>query len=305
MSTRRVVRFYLHKGLKQRAESGDHNFINKFSAVLRSEGFDVKFHNDSLVEQTKSIARPGYSVFLMTEPTTDRGLTIRLNYFYPFWNIEKTGKRWEWPVSKAVFNAARVPQERAKRFAAHWRQKRFENAPETGSQDGFIYVPLQGRLLSHRSFQFCSPIEMIKYLLEYDKSRKIIATLHPKEEYSAAEKEALSRLEGLHSRLSVVRRDMISLLQRCDYVATQNSAVALSGYFFRKPAVLFGRINFHHIAANVHELGPREAIAQVTELGPDYDAYLWWFFQKMSINAGKQDAEEKILNALKRLGWAK
>lgn len=303
MSEPRVVRFYLHKNLKRRAETGEHNFLNKFGAVLKRNGFAIKFHNDSLIEQIKSRTRPGHSVFLMTEPTTCRGLTIRLNYFYPFWNIEQTGKRWEWPVSKARFDAASVPSEKTKGFVRHWRRERFENATDTTSQEGFVYVPLQGRLLSHRSFQFCSPIEMVEYLLEHDRSRNIVATLHPKETYSDEEKAALLHLEKKHARLTIGDQGMVSLLQRCDYVATQNSAVALSGFFFRKPAILFGRINFHHIAANVHDLGPEKAIAQVTELNPDYDAYLFWFFQIMSINAGKPDAEEKILDVLKKVGW--
>ncbi len=48
---------------------------------------------------------------------------------------------------------------------------------------------------------------------------------------------------------------------------TQNSAVAMTGYFFHKPSVLFGRIDFHHIAANVHELGVDEAFRQVAGHG--------------------------------------
>jgi hypothetical protein len=36
---------------------------------------------------------------------------------------------------------------------------------------------------------------------------------------------------------------------------------------------------------------------------PDYDAYLWWFFQKMSINAGRPDVEDNISAELRRLGW--
>lgn len=298
-----IVSFYLHEALKRRAQAGEHNFLNKFCSVLRRESFEIRFYDDDLAEQIKSKTRPGHAVFLMTEPTNDRGLTIRPNYFYPFWNIERTSKRWEWPVAKAQFDTASVPAEDAERFAKYWRKKRFPFATNTTSQDGFVYVPLQGRLLSHRSFQFCSPVEMIEYLLEHERSRNIVATLHPKEDYLDEEKIALRQLERRHPRLRISHHGMVSLLQRCDYVATQNSSVALSGYFFRKPAVLFGRIDFHHIAANVHDLGPKEAIARVMAQRPEYDAYLWWFFQKMSINAGKPDAEDKISTALKRIGW--
>ena len=303
MNEARIVRYYLHRSLKQRAESGQHNFINKLNSVLRKEGFDIRFCDDSLSEQIKSRTRSGYSVFLMQEPTTERGLTLRLNYFYPFWNIEKTGKRWDWPVAKTPFDTAQAPAAEMKKFANQLRRRHFDTACENSSRDGFVYVPLQGRLLAQRAFQYCSPIEMIDALLEHERSRGIVVTFHPKEKYTSEEIQAVHRLERIHPRLTISDQTMVSLLTRCDYVATQNSAVALSGFFFRKPAVLFGRINFHHIAAKVHDLGPKEAIANVGDLTPDYDAYLWWFFQKMSINAGRPDVEDRISAELRRLGW--
>ena len=303
MNETRIVRYYLHRSLKQRAESGQHNFINKLNSVLRKEGFDIRFCDDSLSEQIKSRTRSGYSVFLMQEPTTERGLTLRLNYFYPFWNIEKTGKRWDWPVAKTPFETAQVPAAEMKKFANQLRRRNFDTACENSSRDGFVYVPLQGRLLAQRPFQYCSPIEMIDALLAHERSRGIVVTFHPKEKYTSEEIQAVHRLERIHPRLTISDQTMVSLLTRCDYVATQNSAVALSGFFFRKPAVLFGRINFHHIAAKVHDLGPKEAIASVGDLMPDYDAYLWWFFQKMSINAGRPDVEDNISAELRRLGW--
>jgi hypothetical protein len=303
MSEPRVVRFYLRESLRRRVEAGNHNFINKFTSVLQSEGFDIRFHDNSLHERIQSTERSGYSVFLMKEPTNDRGLTIRQNYFSPFWSIEKTGKRWEWAVAKARFETASATPRRTNQFVRYWRGKFFKNTAENTSQDGFVYVPLQGKLLLHRSFQFCSPIEMLEYLLEYDTFRNFVVTLHPKENYSDEETQALFDLENKYPRLTVSNRDAVSLLQGCDYVATQNSAAAFSGYFFRKPAVLFGRINFHHIAANVHDLGPKEAISRVTELRPDFASYLWWFLQDMSINVGRPEAEDKIKSVLKSVGW--
>lgn len=303
MTEPRIVRYYLHRSLKERAEAGAHNFINKLNAVLTKEGFDIRFCENSLAEQIKSSTRSGYSIFLMQEPTTDRGLTIRLNYFYPFWNIEKSAKRWQWPVAQAQFDAALHPRDDVEQFVRRMRRRHFGKACEHSSREGFVYVPLQGRLLSHRSFQYCSPIQMIEDLLEHERSRDIVVTLHPKESYSRDEVQALHKIEQAHSRLRISEQSMVSLLTRCDYVVTQNSAVALSGFFFHKPAVLFGKINFHHIAAKAHDLGPKEAIGSVMYMTPDFDAYLWWFFQQKSINAGRADVEGKIAAALERAGW--
>ncbi len=73
MSDPRLVRFYLYPDLKRRAEAGQHNFINRFCGVLRDQGFDIRFHDDSLGEQILSRGRSGHAVFLMTQPTTPQG----------------------------------------------------------------------------------------------------------------------------------------------------------------------------------------------------------------------------------------
>ena len=92
-------------------------------------------------------------------------------------------------------------------------------------------------------------------------------------------------------------------LPACDYVVSQSSGAAFFGYFFGKPAALFGKIDFHHIAANVHDLGVEEALGRVAEMRPDFERYLWWFWQEMSINAGRDEAEAQIALRFRTAGW--
>lgn len=303
MTEPKVARFYLHKPLKQRAESGNHNFINKLTEVLTEAGFRVAFHNDTMAEQLKGANRPGYSIVLMNEPLNKRGLTMRLNYFYPFWHLETRAKRWEWPVAQAAFNATQIPAGRARIFTRTWKERLFEQPDAAATCDGYVYVPLQGKLLTHRSFQSCSPLEMLDQLLEHEPDRQIRTTLHPKEDYTQPELDGLEALTRKHPRLSLENRPMEDLLRGCDYVATQNSSVALMGYFWHKPAVLFGQIDFHHIAANVPRLGAKQAIHMAPQMTPDFDAYLWWFLQEQSINAGRPEATQNIRTTLQRCGW--
>ncbi|MDG1532219.1 MAG: hypothetical protein P8Q99_12820 [Paracoccaceae bacterium] len=303
MDENKVVRFYLSEKHRKSVVEGKQNFISKFAAVLETENFSVDFCDNSLSEQVQSMTRKGHAVFYMKEPTNRNGVTIRPNYFYPFWNIETTANRWQWSTAEDKFDARCIPKDEATSCANFLRQKQFGDKARNISHQGLVYVPLQGRLLSQRSFQSCDPITMIKQVLEFDKTREVVATLHPKETYSIEELNALSDLEAHHFRLTVSKGNMEIWLQGCDYVATQNSAAAFSGYFFKKPAVLFGRVNFHHIAANVHELGPEAAINQVANLNPDFDAYIWWFLRHKSIHASKPDAEDRIRNAIRRVGW--
>ena len=301
MSEPSIVRFYLEESLRESATAGRHNFIGKIETVLSDAGFDVEFRGNSLEERLLAPDRDGYAIFHMEEPTHARAFTFRRNYHYPFWHIEQTAKRWEWPVARAEFDPEDVPTDEATRFTKFWCRRLFGDWL-SASSGRFVYMPLQGRLLERRSFQTMSPIRMIESVLEFDPERSIVAALHPKENYDAKELATLEKLEAKHARLTVTLGEMDRLLPACDYVATQNSGVALSGYFFGKPAVLFAKIDFHHIAAKVEELGAEEAIKTGPDLSPDYSAYLWWFFQDQSINAGRGDAETKIADALKSCG---
>ena len=166
-----------------------------------------------------------------------------------------------------------------------------------------VYVPLQGRLLERRSFQHASPVEMIETVLAQDKHRKVVLGLHPKEAYSETELAALETLSEKNARLSIARGGMEEALRTCDYVVTENSSVALSGMFFHKPAILFAKVDFHHIALNVAQIGAEEAFARVAAWQPDFDTYLHWFIALNSIKADAEDAEAQILAAVRRHGW--
>lgn len=303
MSDTREIRIFLEPDLRASAVAGRHNFINIMTGVLQCAGFSVIFEDADEAKGFGAAAWPGYTLFHMQAPFANRSLTFRRVYYYPFWAIEQTDKRWSWEVAKATFPSQSVDRKEANRFYGFWQKRLFGQTPKTAHRDGFVYVPLQGRLLYHRSFQFCSPIRMIEHVLENDPNRDIVATLHPNETYSARDLAALDTLQSRFPRLSVKIGEMERWLTGCDYVVTENSSAAFSGYFFEKPAVLFAGIDFHHIAAKVSELGPGDAICAVMDQSPDYAGYIHWFWQQMSINAGRPDAEARVAQKFKNAGW--
>ena len=303
MSDENTVTFYLHAKLRRQAEAGQHNFISKVSDVLTGAGLQVDFDDDSDAARLRAIGRPGHSLHLMEEPPTTRGLTFRRTYIYPFWHIEKQAKRWEWPVANASFDAAAQDPVKAGNFYRFWQKRLLGGAPAEATRESFVYVPLQGRLTMCRSFQTCSPIEMVQAVLDHEPTRQIMVTLHPSEHYSRQEQDALEALMDRHDRIHVHSGAMERHLKGCDYVVTQNSGVGFMGYFFGKPLILFGQSDFHHIALNVGDIGVAEAFARAPDHAPDYAAYLFWFLQKGAINAGRPEALQKIRNVLRGHGW--
>ena len=235
MSAADIVTFYLHPKLRKQAERGNHNFLGHVAAVLESSGLAVAYDGDDRLARLRALARPGRGLFLMQEPVGSRDLVFRRTYTYPFWHIEKSAKRWEWPVAQEHFVPAAEDQYKAANFFRFWQDRLFEGRAQRAVRNGFVYVPLQGKLTTHRSFQSCSPIEMINAVLEHDPGREIVVTLHPSEDYSDTERRALATLAADHPRLQVGTEPSEVYLQTCDYVVTQNSSVGFMGYFFAKP----------------------------------------------------------------------
>ncbi|MGC1494930.1 MAG: hypothetical protein WA790_03910 [Sulfitobacter sp.] len=298
MNNDRPLRIYLEQPLLKSAEAGEHNFINLMMEVACKSQFRVCFHDIS--ERGQHLG--DHSLTHMKEPPDGRGLVFRRAYQYPFWQIEQTNERWHWDVAKGKFDES-IARPDAARFYGYWQKRLFGDAPQLTSKAGYIYVPLQGRLDQHRSFQACSPLDMIKNCLLHEPNRKIVATLHPNEIYTDAELKQLEDLEKKHAHLSISMGEMSKHLQHCDYVVTQNSSAAFAGYFFGKPALLFGKIDFHHIAEKADMSALTESFARVAQLRPAYDKYVWWFWQHQSINAGRDDALEKIAGRFQRFGW--
>jgi len=305
MDVEKTVTFYLDPVRLADALDGKINIINLACAAFGSRGFGTAFLENSDIEMLQSAQRPGYAMFHLEHPFHDRAMTMRPSYILPFWRIEKTGKRWETRVANARFDPGKVDPHKAKQFARYWRDRLFGGDATNTRREPFIYVPLQGRLTEHRSFQTTSPIAMLEATLAQNPSHRVVATLHPGETYLTPDRDALDNLLARHSRLTVATGLSPKVLLRdCDFVVTQNSSLAFEGFLFRKPCVLFAQIDFHHIAVNVSDHDHTEAFRQVREVRPDYDAYLYWFLQMHSINAGRDDAKQRILEQVRLGGWA-
>lgn len=298
MPQTQTVHLYLEEPLRQSAEAGTHNFIGLMAKVLEKSGLEPVY----APPPTGPVPTNGYSLTHMAEPPNAQGLVFRRVYHYPFWQIDAVAERWRWDVAQASFDPSR-PAPNAPRFYGYWQNRLFGHAPSKATRDGFVYVPLQGKLDRQRAFQSCTPLEMIEQCLDYAKGRQVIATLHPKEQYTPTEHRKLNAMAQRHSQLIVDTGNMERYLSGCDYVVTQNSSAAFSGFFFGKSALLFGEIDFHHITVRADLTALGDSFARVEALTPDYATYVWWFWQQKSINAGRADAEAKITARLKRYGW--
>jgi len=303
MAQPKILRVYLDPIPLQQARKGEFGILTRIRQALEPRGFRVEWRENSEVERLASGARRGYALFLMDDPLHGRALTLRKAYYYPYWRIEATGRRWEFEVARKPFDPTEIDPIQAENWVNDWRNWLFKQKGLDGvTRDGPVYVPLQGRLTEHRSFQTMSPVDMIR-AVQGSTDKQILLGLHPGEAYTPAELAAVQAIADADPRVTLQTGGMIEALQSCDYVVTQNSTAALSGFFFHKPAVLFGQIDFHHQMSNVAELGQDRALSEVKTATPAYDQYLHWFIHQNSIKADAPDAGDRIVGLLQRRGW--
>ncbi|WIY26905.1 aminoglycoside phosphotransferase family protein [Parasedimentitalea psychrophila] len=296
-----VARFYLTKRSLTRAEDGDHEIVNAVSAVAQQAGMRVELLLNTAQAKESAARGQAYSLVHMEAPLNARGLSFRNCYGGPFWQIDKSGARWNWQIARQVFTPDETPRGDIDAFFAHWRQQLHGDIAVPSSKQGYIYMPLQGKLLSCRSFQCCSPVEMIETTLQQS-NLPILATLHPNETYSQAELDAVSALQQQNSRFQLVEMPMAKALADCNLVVTQNSSAAFHAGFFGKASVLFAQIDFHHIVTNVADLGVAAAFDAAQCDLPDFAAYLHWYWHQ-AINIEASDSQIRICHRLRQFGW--
>lgn len=215
MDKDQTVTFYMEPELCESAQAGKHNFIGKVAGVMSRAGLAVRF-----VPFGRNVPEGnGWSMSHIKSPPDAQGLCFRRVYHYPFWQIENSAERWAWDVAQAAFEPDPAETKETARFYGFWQNRLFGEALQAPRRDGFIYVPLQGKLTEHRPFQICSPLEMVEHCLAQT-IQPVIATLHPNESYDRGEIAALKKLKKAHDRLTVQTGGMEVLLAGCDYIVT-------------------------------------------------------------------------------------
>lgn len=291
----RILNLYLPHHLRDGCNVGQTNILSQITAAL--PGWIFRDHPEE--EGVLPPARPGYSLTHMQEPWDSATLSLRRTYWYPFWRISPTNARWNFAVAAKTPDYSAIPPVRAKGFHSRLRERVLEG--RTPRRDGFVFMPLQGRLLQHRSFQSMSPAEMIQATLDLQ-PLPIRATLHPGEVYTPPEIQMLETF-AQNPRFDLVTAPAADLIAACDYVVCQNSSLALHAMVAGKGAVLFAGIDFQHQAGSVLRDGLTQAFIIGRAPPENMRNYLWWFFKDEAIDAQSHDAPARIAALLEDAGW--
>ncbi|MDQ7080854.1 MAG: hypothetical protein Q9M41_09335 [Paracoccaceae bacterium] len=301
MSDSRTIRIYLDEKTLGRVLEGKHNFFGIVIHSLTSAGFEVDLQLDTPEELEKSAGFAGYSLFYRRPPSHDRALDVRPAYIRPFWRIEAAAHRKDYVVAGKKFNPEKIDGPAARKFHNYWR-KRLTGELATPQGGDRVLVALQGPLLEAEPGQAATQIQMARETLSHDPYRKVVVRPQATATYTAEEVAALEELEQ-HPRVEITLDALDPLLKSVDYVVTSDAAVAFRGLLFNRPAVMFGQADCHHILENTADVGVAAAFREVTVKRRPYAKYFYWFLQLNSINAGRRDAGERLLESCRLHGW--
>ena len=194
-----------------------------------------------------------------------RVLNSGIAYVYPFWNMDPMGIRAFSSIADMPFRASEVDGEIARPFFRRLRQRlavgrtsRYEQ-PEAIADlpTGSVAVFLQSE--SHRIVGetcYLDRWQMVKGVLAVTDG-PVVVKPHPRDRDPETIK-GLTKLCAKHPNLTISKANIHDILSAAARVVTINSAVGIEAYLHRKPVILCGQSDFHHIAQvahNAQELG--------------------------------------------------
>lgn len=223
-------------------------------------------------------------------------------YVYPFWNVDPWGIRAFSSIADQRFDPdtvsatdARAFFKRLKTRLVRGRRSRYPQPQTvTALPVGAVAVFLQSE--AHRDVDetcYLDRTQMVDTVLQATEG-PVIVKPHPRDT-DPATRGWLRDLAQAHARVNVTEANIHDILAVTSRVVTINSAVGIEAYLHRKPVVLCGQSDFHHIAQvarSVEDLGT--ALQSPMRKRP-YDKFIYWYFGLNCLSATDPGLGQRFL----------
>ncbi len=238
-------------------------------------------------------------------------LNCAVAYFWEFWHLDPKGTKAFSGIGDLPYDAADMPHARAERFFAgqkarlvdRRRSKYGQKAAHTALPEAAVTVFLQGDFPQRQCATRFDDLAMLAVVRAHAGDRPIVVKPHP----LVTDPFTLAEIRSLRDdRLSVTDANVHDILACCAVTVSINSTVALEGYLHRKPAILFGQSDFHHIAGRVQV--PDDFPAALTAAlarKRGYAQYLAWYFLRHCLRLGSPALEPTLWARFAAAGFPK
>ncbi|MGR3635153.1 MAG: capsular polysaccharide export protein, LipB/KpsS family [Shimia sp.] len=237
-----------------------------------------------------------FHIFNHSHIQQDRVLNAGVAYVYPFWNVDPMGIRAFSSIADTKFVSGKIDDDKARRFFGRlrrrWMDKRSSRYPQPEESltipDDSVAVFLQSE--GDRNVDetcYMDRWTMLETVLKsWDGS--VVVKPHPKE-HDPMLGERLEAMQKVYPDLHVVTGNIHDILAQCQRVVTINSAVGIEAYMHRKPVILCGQADFHHLADVARTPEKLQVLLEQEPRGRVYAKYLYWYFGLQCLDASRRD----------------
>lgn len=234
-----------------------------------------------------------------------------LAYIPPFWHLDQHGVLCNSSAAALEYDPTTVRQRPASHFRARLhrrlvdkRKSRYNQLKEISNiPRGAIAVFLQGDLPQDQGSAHCSTEDLLRAVAAGAGGRPVVVKAHPNSKQIADAKMVLRlMLDGVN--LIPTDANVHDILSKCAVSVSFNSAVSIEGFMHRKPAILFGQSDFHHICETVTD--PRDfpaALDRALQKKGGYSKYLYWYFTTNCIAIGEKGFAGRVLAKFAAAGF--
>ncbi|MEL7098668.1 MAG: hypothetical protein AAGM84_07560 [Pseudomonadota bacterium] len=233
-----------------------------------------------------------------------RVLNAGIAYVYPFWNLDPFGIRAFSSIAETPFDPRGIDAEVARPFFRRLkarivggRASRYEQpADVVNVPAGCVAVFLQSE--AHRGVgetMWLDRRAMVDAALEADIG-PVVVKPHPRD----TDPGTRDWLAGLP--VTVSEGNIHDLIAASSRVVTINSAVGVEAYLHRKPVVLCGRADFHHIADEARSGANLVDVLRAEPRRRAYDKYVWWYFADRCLSTTEPGLVDRFLERVAQGG---
>ena len=223
-------------------------------------------------------------------------------YIYPFWNFDAQGIRAFSSIGRAEFPQGDIDPEVARPFFRRLRKRMLgrrtsryaqpEAITDVGAMKAAVFLQSEGhRVVGETCYldrwqmldSVCSAVD-----------GPVVVKPHPRDN-DPATAEGLRERIARFPHLRVSEGNIHDLIAAAERVITINSAVGIEAYLHRKPVVLCGQSDFHHIADVAQSESDLAAIVTGRLRKRSFDKFIWWYFADQCLSSVDGDLADRVM----------
>ena len=231
-------------------------------------------------------------------------------YLEGFFHVDPLGVQAASSIGGRRFSPEQIDTPKAAAYAqmldARFRLRRHSRyaqaKAETQVPQGAIAVFLQGPAPIRQGQAHCGFEDMLRSVARGAEGRPVVVKPHPLKPELGAEIIAAVQAEGY--AIAATQANVHDILAACAVTVSINSATAIEGFLHQKPAVIFGRSDFHALVETAR--GPQDfarALAAALSSRPDYAKALYWYFGQNCLDIQADSFDDRLFAIMAEAGF--